>query len=225
MRPLVVLRPEPGASETAARARKLGLEPVVMPLFTVEPCGWRAPEPAGFDALLITSGNAIRHGGPELAKLMSLSVYAVGEESAAAAREAGFHVERTGQGGVDVLLSSIPVEARLLHLCGADWRQPVDHRHTIVPVAVYRSVELPVPEGFGGVEGAVIMVHSPRAAARLKQLAEATGLKRGHTVVAAISANAAKAAGEGWASVQAAGQPNDRALLALASRLCNNRGG
>ncbi len=40
--------------------------------------------------------------------------------------------------------------------------------------------------------------------------------------VAAISLAAAEAAGSGWASIEIAETPNDEALLALATRLCNN---
>jgi uroporphyrinogen-III synthase len=50
MRRLVILRPEPGASATADRARAMGLEPVVMPLFKVEPVDWETPDAGSFDA-------------------------------------------------------------------------------------------------------------------------------------------------------------------------------
>ena len=92
MRPLLVLRPEPGASATVKRARELGLEPVAAPLFEIEPLPWEAPEPGGFDALLLTSANAVRHGGSKLAKLRGLRVYAVGDATAEAARESGFDI-------------------------------------------------------------------------------------------------------------------------------------
>jgi uroporphyrinogen-III synthase len=41
--------------------------------------------------------------------------------------------------------------------------------------------------------------------------------------IIAISQAAAEAVGNGWKSVEAADQPTDEALLALAARLCNNR--
>ena len=44
---MLVLRPEPGASATVAKARERGLDAVVMPLFTVEPVAWEAPETPG----------------------------------------------------------------------------------------------------------------------------------------------------------------------------------
>ena len=124
MRRLLVLRPEPGASATVKRACEQGLEAVAVPLFEVEPMGWQAPEAASFDALLLTSANAIRHGGDDLAKLRGLRVYAVGEATAQAARDAGFDIAATGDAGVDRLLGSIEPDARLLHLCGDDRREP-----------------------------------------------------------------------------------------------------
>ena len=48
---------------------------------------------------MLTSANAIRHGGAGLERLRSLPVHAVGEATAAAAREAGFAVAGIGEGG------------------------------------------------------------------------------------------------------------------------------
>src|SRR3546814_6742447 len=64
--PLLILRPEPGASMTAGRATALGLQPVCYPLFQVRPCVWDAPDPAEFDAIMLTSANALLHGGSQL---------------------------------------------------------------------------------------------------------------------------------------------------------------
>src|SRR5262245_7688966 len=66
MRKLLLLRPEPGLSASAERARSMGLEVVRCPLFHVEPVEWEAPDPAAFGALLLTSANAMRHGGRQL---------------------------------------------------------------------------------------------------------------------------------------------------------------
>ncbi len=45
MRKLLLLRPEPGLSASAERARALGLEVIACPLFRVEPVEWQAPIP------------------------------------------------------------------------------------------------------------------------------------------------------------------------------------
>jgi uroporphyrinogen-III synthase len=73
----------------------------------------------------------------------------------------------------------------------------------------------------GRLEGpAVAMVHSPRVAARFAQLAG----DKGAIALAAISAAAAEAAGEGWRSKAVAAAPRDEALLELAAKLCNTGG-
>ena len=72
MRRVIVLRPEPGASETVARARRLGLDAAAIPLFEIEPLEWTAPDPEAFDGLLLTSANAVRHGGEKLQALRAL---------------------------------------------------------------------------------------------------------------------------------------------------------
>lgn len=220
MRPLVIVRPEPGASATARAAEQLGLTAVVMPLFVVEPIEWEAPDPGKFDGLLLTSANAVRHAGAAIERFRSLPVHCVGQATAAAARDAGFSIAIVGNDGVDALLEAVPRGLRLLHLTGADRREPQSPKQSIQALAVYRATELPAPEGLEALEDAVIAVHSPRAASRLAELPR---LQRKTIAIAAISSEAAAAAGPGWKKAKAAAEPTDTALLALAARLCNNR--
>lgn len=220
MRRLLVLRPEPGASATAERARSLGLDPVIMPLFEIEPIAWTAPDPAGFDALLLTSVNAVRFGGDALNKFLALPVHAVGEATGEAARGAGFTVSTVGEAGVDELLGSFGAELKLLHLAGEDRRAPTDVRQRIQSIAVYRSREIEAPD-VSEASDAIALVHSPRAGARFAELVR----DRGSVAIAAISPAAAEVVGGGWQSVQSADRPNDDALLALAAELCNNSSG
>jgi len=217
MRRVLVLRPQPGASETSARAREAGLDPVSVPLFEIEAIGWEAPEAGSFDAVLLTSANAVRCAGEAIRELRGLKAYVVGEASAKAAREAGFDVAAVGDAGVDRLLGSIEGDLQLLHLCGEDRRAPEEARQQITAVAVYRAVAIDEPD-LGAADGAVAMIHSPRAGRRFAELIE----ERGSIAIAAISAAAAEAVGDGWAAVEAAAEPTDDALLALAARLCNN---
>ena len=217
MRRVLVLRPEPGAGATVERARKLGLDAIALPLFEIEAVAWEAPEPGGFDGVLLTSANAIRHGGDGLQKLRGLPVYAVGEATGEAARDAGFDIAATGDAGVERLLGSIEADLRLLHLCGEDRREPGDAQQRITPVAVYRAKPLDRPD-LGEAKDAVALIHSPRAGGRFAELVT----DRASIAIAAISPAAAEAVGGRWESVEAAEQPNDDALLALAARLCNN---
>ncbi len=215
MKPLLILRPEPGNSATAARARAMGLEAVQCPLFEIEPVEWTAPDAASFDFVLLTSANALRHGGMGLAALTTLDALAVGAATADAALGAGFRVAMAGDSGVDALLDTLPGEQRLLHLAGADRYRPAP-RHRIARVVVYRAAPLAAPAIPLG--PLVALVHSPRAAARFAELAPS----RADIAIAAISTAAAAACGTGWAALEAADRPDDMALLALAARLCQD---
>jgi uroporphyrinogen-III synthase len=217
MRRLLVLRPEPGTSATVERALKQGLKAIAVPLFEIDPIAWQSPKAASFDALLLTSANAVRQGGDDLTKLRGLPVYAVGEATAEAARDAGFDIAATGDAGVDRLLGSIEPHARLLHLCGEDRREPEGARQEITPIPVYKAVAIESPD-LSAAEESIALVHSPRAGRRFAELVS----DRGSIAIAAISATAAQAMGSGWDAVETAAEPTDEALLALAARLCNN---
>jgi len=216
MTKVIVLRPEPGASETVDRAKARGLDAVAIPLFAIESLEWSAPEPAGFDALLLTSANALRFGGEQLANVRGLPVHAVGMATAEAARDAGFDIASSGDAGIERLLGSLEANLKLLHLCGEDRREPREAKQKITAVTVYRAKPVDATD-LGGIRGAIALIHSPRAGQRFAELVS----DRGATSIAAISEAAAEAVGEGWARIEVADQPSDDALLALAARLCD----
>lgn len=217
---IVVLRPEPGAGETVKRAQGQGLSAIALPLFAIEPLAWTAPDPAGFDGVLLTSANAIRAGGDGVERYRGLAAYTVGEATAAAARGAGFDIAAVGQAGVERLLQSIEPGLRLVHLCGEDRRQPVDAPQQLTAVPVYRAAEIDDAD-LSCASGAVVLVHSPRAGSRFAELVDRQQIERGSITIAAISDAARDACGNGWAAAEAAGQANDETLLALAASLCD----
>ena len=221
MRRLIILRPEPGASASVGRARRMGLDAVAVPLFEVEPVAWEPPDATSFEALLLTSANAVRCGGEALDPLRSLPVHAVGEATAEAAREAGFRIATVGSAGADRLLGSIEPGQKLLHLTGEHRAASGDAGHKIRRATVYRSRQIERPEGLDQAQGAVIAIHSPRAGSRFAELADAVGLDRSSIKIAAISEAAAEAAGDGWETVAVADKPDDSSLLALAGKLCD----
>ena len=214
MRKLLLLRPEPGLSVSAERARSLGLDVNACPLFRIEPVEWSIPERLEFDALLLTSANAVRQAGKGLARLKALPVHAVGEATARAAHDAGLNVATIGNRDVEALLAGLPPGIRLLHLAGEDHRDPHDRR--IERRIVYRSAAIAEPE-LPPLERVVVAVHSPRAGKRLVELVQ----RRELTAIAAISKAAAEACGSGWECVEVAEMPDDNRLLALAARLCH----
>ena len=215
MRALVLLRPEPGLSRSADRARAIGLTVIQAALFAIEPVDWEVPDPRSFDGLVLTSANAVRHSGAGLTELRGLPVAAVGDATADAAREAGLDVRQVADAGVDQLLASLPADIRLLHLCGEDFYAPAAARQSIEQRVVYRAAAINEPQ-LPELADAVVAVHSARAAARLADLCRA----RGETIIVAISKQAAQACGTGWEYVAIVDAPRDSALLALAARLC-----
>jgi uroporphyrinogen-III synthase len=89
---MLVTRPEPDASETAARLAALDIGAVKAPLLNFSLLTTTLPAPGGFAALAVTSANALRalHDRGEVAHFRHLPLYAVGERTAAAARDFGF---------------------------------------------------------------------------------------------------------------------------------------
>ncbi|KQN25454.1 hypothetical protein ASE86_04245 [Sphingomonas sp. Leaf33] len=204
---LAVLRPEPGNAATAARIEELGHVALRLPLFAVRALAWEVPDPADFDALLLSSANAVRHAGPGLARLRSLPVHAVGSATAAAAQAAGLTVAAVGEGGVDALAPP----GRVLRLVGREHRSAPAAR----TIPVYASDAL--SPDLSALPHTTALLHSPRAAARLSALVG----ERGHIAIAAISDAARVAAGTGWRSVAVADHPSDAALIAAALALAD----
>ncbi|WP_293973671.1 uroporphyrinogen-III synthase [Sphingomonas sp.] len=226
-----MLRPQPGASATAARIAALGHEAIVAPLFAIEPVAWDVPDPGEHDAIILTSANAVRHAGPALAELAALPVHAVGTATAAAAMEAGLSVVATGHSdGAELLERAATGGVRkALHLAGADHRAIARDDIGLRRIIVYRSEpvgELPAEAREALSEaGAVVLLHSPRAAGQFRTLLVEAGLSPGHVALAGISAQTLHAAGEGWAATALAARPTDDALLAAAARLCETGAG
>ena len=212
-RRLLVVRPEPGNSRTVAAALAFGWAAEAMPLFVATPLAWTPPDPAGFEALVLTSGNAVRHGGDGLAALRSLPVLAVGEATAAAARAAGFIVALTGDADADALVSAARYDRRrLLHLGGRERTVLAG----VSAMSVYASEALPLPaDAAARLRGATVLLHSARAA----RAVAAITADRAATDIAAISPAVLAAAGEGWRAAVVAAVPTDAALLAAAATL------
>lgn len=219
MRRLIVLRPEPGNAATCRRIAAAGAAAVALPLFVVRAIEWTPPDPARFDALVLTSANAARHAGPALARYADLPVVVVGQATAEAAIEAGLKPVAIGTrdaGEVAALLSAIGAR-HALHLAGRDHR-PVPGAAGVV---VYASEAIDVDAA--RLRGGIALVHSARAGARLAALV--TAADRRSLAVAAISPTALDAAGEGWAAAVAAPMPTDAALIAAALSIDPPRGG
>lgn len=124
---LLLTRPRSEAERTATTLRAMGHEPVFAPLLDIESIADAAIGAGPFAAVLMTSGNAARAIAmhPALASLAALDCFAVGPQTAAAARKAGFAnvVSSSGDGGdlAQLVGERIPdAAAPLLYLAGDD---------------------------------------------------------------------------------------------------------
>ncbi len=226
-RTVAVLRPEPGNHATIARLANAGIDAVSLPLFAVQALAWSPPDPAGFDALVLTSANAVRWAGDGLAALRGLPVHAVGQATATAARDAGFDIMAVGDADADALLAAMGHAGitRALHLGGRESMvTPGEGSGEIVreSIPVYASEPVPVPpRALAALADGVALLHSPRAARRLAALIDATGFARTRITLAALSPAVAVAAGNGWSAIWTAPVPSDEALVRMvAESLC-----
>ncbi|WP_408590352.1 uroporphyrinogen-III synthase [Novosphingobium sp.] len=221
-RPLLVLRPEPGAESTATAARALGLEPVVAPLFRIAPRRWACPDPAVYAGLLVGSANVVRHGGDGLAVLRGLPVHAVGEATAAAAQATGFAIGSVGSGGLQSVAADLAA-GRYLRLAGeAHVPLATPANVTVDTLVIYAAQPLPLsPIAVEAVRaGAVILLHSGEAARYLDAEMHRLGVARESARIAALAPRIAALAGAGWHDVGIASQRSDDAVLALAAEMC-----
>ncbi len=220
MKPLFVLRPEPGANKTAAKARALGLDVAVRPLFEVRPLDWEFGPQSSYEAIFITSSNSLKCMKEKVDILREIPVLCVGASTAEAAQEAGFENVTSGNKDASSLadLAASLGYRHLLWLRGRPSRS-IEHPDLNFDVQeVYETVALE----WSGEESAMLsqslvaLLHSPRAAQRFGELAA----NKGAIDIVAISEKAAIAAGPGWASVHWPVAPSDDAMLEIAAPLC-----
>ncbi|MFG1296752.1 uroporphyrinogen-III synthase [Xanthobacter variabilis] len=121
----LITRPEPAASQTAERLRKMGHEATVDPMLRIAPT--TDPLPAGpFDAVAFTSINGVKAfaAHPEGAGLFHLPAFAVGTRTAKEARAVGFSHVTDCAGDADALAGrlaeALPKGARVLNPAGED---------------------------------------------------------------------------------------------------------
>ena len=215
---VLIIRPQPGADATARRFAAAGYAPVLMPLFAIE----HLPPPSvpvdGYDAILLTSGNAARAATGFLESARNIPIYAVGSATASALAHLSLPVAATGSSGVEALVGVAAENGhtKLLWLAGEDHSAVPQIAGVHIDIAiVYRSAALETPAHFAAqveVCDAVIL-HSSRAAVHFSGLCDAGGLSRSKITLLTFSNAIAASAGDGWAQIIVAPAPNDAALM------------
>jgi uroporphyrinogen-III synthase len=153
---VLVTRPHPDDEATAAALRARGFEVLRAPMLRFEPVPFQDDLDASHGAVIATSANALRAIAPHLAdsRLLKLPLFAVGEHTASAAREAGFGevIAAKGDAGAlrDLVLAAVKSKqlkkaSTLLYLAGADLARDLagelgEKGFTVVTHTTYRMI-------------------------------------------------------------------------------------
>ena len=224
---VLVTRPQADAERTARELAARGHEAVLAPVLRIAPTD--QPPPGGpFDAIILTSANAV----PALASLGAgaegLPIFAVGERTAVAAEGWGGEVRAADGDAVSLaglVARTAPPYARLLHIAGLN-RKPEpeatlsERGFAVVTWAAYEAIaaeRLPDAGLHALGEGRLAALHySRRSAGIVLDLVKKAGLTARflhipHVCLSADTAAPLQAAG---ARVLTAARPDETSLLA-----------
>jgi uroporphyrinogen-III synthase len=183
---ILVTRPHPDNEATAENLHARGHVVLLAPVLKFEPVAFHDESEAGYGAVIVTSANAIRAVAPQLRDLglLELPVFAVGEHTAAVARDAGFAEVIVAAGNAIALRDKVMQGARgrvfkkkstLLYLAGADLSRDLGGELAteglnVVTQTSYRMVPVKVLprevcEGFAA-HGIEAVLHYSRRSAR-----------------------------------------------------------
>jgi uroporphyrinogen-III synthase len=236
---VLVGRPQDDAERTAAALAARGHEAVIAPVLHIATTN-EAPPAGTFDGIVVTSANAV----PALASRRRLfaeaSLFAVGQRTAAALREAGLGDAVTAEGDARSLSAlirrSAPTGARLLHVAARD--RKAEPRASLAAagfrVETWTAYEalavphLPVVALCALREGRLdAALHYSRRSAeiliRLADEADVTARLRALANVC-LSADVAAPLEAAGANVAVAARPDETALLAVLDEVAEKSG-
>jgi uroporphyrinogen-III synthase len=230
MRRVLVTRPEPGASRTAARLVSTGFDPVVVPLTEIVPLAPAFPD-GDVAAVVVSSASAVRSAPAGFISLLSdKPVFAVGDETATAAGAAGFVNVRSSAGSAADLsrdvAAGVPAKARLAYLCGRARLDTLEAElaevgFDVVSVETYDTAErLPGLAELGTLDAGPVdaaLVYSAKGAACLARLVSprAGTIFRDTAFICIAPRVAKKLAAVASGSVLAAETPDENAMFEL----------
>lgn len=120
---VLVTRPAPDAASFAAALRLRGMTPILSPVMRLD---FNRPPPPldGVSAIAFTSANGVRAMAPLAERASRMPVFAVGEMTAVAARQAGYSAVERANGDVTSLIELIVARhdraGAVLHPVGRD---------------------------------------------------------------------------------------------------------
>ena len=232
---IAVTRPEGAGGGFAAELAARGHEAVSAPLLDIHSLAAKLPELSGFQAVLLTSANALLDCGPE-SLAAARGVFAVGEATAAAARAAGARRVMPAEGDGESLAALVaracdPADGPLLYLCGRVRRVDLAGilRRAGFRVTELESYEARFPAALPEIlrtrletdDLDAVSFFSPRTAESFVRLLGKTGLETACARLTALCLSAAVAAeleNLAWRRVAVADTPSQEALLAALER-------
>lgn len=227
---VLITRPEPGASQTAARVAALGFRPIVAPLLEIRALRTALPAATSVQAIVVTSGNAIACLPPSHRQLPLL---AVGAASADSARGAGFATVASADGDAQALAALSSVACRpgagpllLAASRGQGISLAAELRlrgFRVIRRSVYAAAPvetLPEPARAALAQGAIgaalfFSAETARHAVRLLRSAGLDSAVRNVDAVAIGQAAAVALQPLPWRQLHVASRPNQDAMLAL----------
>lgn len=182
--PILITRPEPGATRSARRVKAMGFEPLVMPLQQIcalHPEKRLAAADLVADLVTVTSANLFTFLDPDfVAELKHLPLFCVGVRTAEAAQRAGFSNIRVAAGDARALAALIngacPAPSRIVYLCARQRKPDLEDGlrakgHQISSFEIYSNDDLQPQsdqiDEFLQVKPKAALVYSARAATRL----------------------------------------------------------
>ncbi len=239
---ILVTRPHPDDETTAAGLRARGLEVLLAPMLRFEPAAFLEDLDAHYGAVIVTSANALRGIEPQLkgSRLLTLPLFAVGEHTAAAARNIGFEHVISAKGDAaslrDLVTASVKAKALkktspLLYLAGAELARDLagelgERGFTVVTQTTYRMVPLSslpreVCDAFAANRVEAVLHYSRRSARAFLESVRAAGVEISALSIPQCCISAAVASvvhDAGATQVTVAASPDENALFAALDR-------
>ncbi|MCA6118637.1 uroporphyrinogen-III synthase [Bradyrhizobium sp. WSM 1738] len=244
---VLVTRPSPDDELTAKALRARGLEVLRAPMLRFEAVPFQDETEANYGAIIVTSANALRAVAPQLGNsgLLKLPLFAVGEHTAAAAREAGFGEVIVAKGDAGALRDLVLGRAKskqlkkaspILYLAGADLARDLagelgEKGFTVVTRTTYRMVPAPnlpreICDAFVAHRIEAVLHYSRRSARAFLEAARAGGVEISALALPQCCISATVAAvlrDAGATQVTAAASPDENALFEALERALQPR--
>jgi uroporphyrinogen-III synthase len=239
---VLVTRPHPDDEATAGALRARGFEVLQAPMLRFAAVPFLDDVDARYDAVIVTSANALRAIEPQLAgsRLLELPLFAVGDHTASAARGAGFGQVIAARGDAaalrDLVLAGVKSKhlkrgSTLLYLAGADLARDLagelgEKGFTVVTHTTYRMIpvsSLPreVCDAFVANEVEAVLHYSRRSARAFLDAARTGGVEISALALPQYCISSAVASilrDAGAAQVTAAASADENALFEALSR-------